>query len=149
MEKDLQQLADLPGVHGVFVCNNAGDAVASSDPPVLATVAMSTFGREVVRVFSALEAAGHPATRLEFSFDTWRLFARDFADGLLLAVCGAGGLDSALLRMSADVAVAGWRKDAKAQKRLAGTRERRSALLTRPALDESSWAAWSQLKVGA
>lgn len=148
MEKDLQQIAGLPHVGGAFVCDNAGEVVASSNPPVLASAAMSGLAREAARTLSALEAGGFAATRLEFRYNSWRLIARDLGDGLLVVVCQPGA-DGALLRMTADVAIAAWRKDARQMKRLAQRRRERSALLSATGMDDASWRIWSQLKLSA
>lgn len=144
MEKDLQQFCAVPQVAGAFVCDNRGDVVASTEPAVLATVAMATLGREAARAFSALEAAGYRANRLDYRYDCWRLMARDMGEGLLLVICQPA-VDAALVRMTADVCVASWKKDSKAQKRLAKGVGRRGDLLAAGQIDDASWQSYRQL----
>ena len=117
MEKALEHIGALSGVGGSFVCDNRGDVIVSSDPAVLATVTMTTIGREVGRAFAALEAASESAARIEFVYDSWRLLAHDIGNAVLFVVCHPEA-DMALVRMTAEVASAGWSKDAGAQKRL-------------------------------
>ncbi|HMS58185.1 MAG TPA: roadblock/LC7 domain-containing protein [Tepidiformaceae bacterium] len=145
MEEDLQQIAGIANVAGAFVCDNGGEVIASSEPPVLATVAMASLGKEAARAFSALEAAGTRASRVEFEFDTWRLVARDLGEGLLLVVCRPG-VDSALLRMSADIAIAAWKADSRSQKRLTKRKAQRSQLLAQSQLDAPAWTSWRLLE---
>lgn len=147
MEKQLDQIGAVPGVGGSFVCDNKGDVVVSSDPAVLATVTMTTIGREVARAFVALEAASQPADRIEFVYDSWRMLAQDIGDAVFFVVCQPDA-DMAIVRMTADVVIAGWRKDAGAQKRLQRHRTERAALVNRAALDQGSWSSWTVIASG-
>lgn|GEM_PF-1866022 len=147
MEKGLEHIGAVPGVGGSFVCDNRGDVIVSSDPAVLATVTMHTIGREVGQAFAALEAAGEPATRIDFVYDSWRLLAQDIGNAVFFVVCHPE-VDMAMVRMTADVVVAGWSKDAHAQKRLQQRRAERAALVDRATLDQGSWSAWSVLSGG-
>jgi hypothetical protein len=147
VEKDLEHVGAVPGVGGSFVCDNRGDVIVSSDPAVLATVTMTTIGREVARVFVALEAAGQTAQRIDFVYDTWRLLAHDIGDAVFFVVCQPEA-DMALVRMTVDVVVAGWRKDSTAQRRLQQRRAERKALVNAAALDQGSWSSWSVLVSG-
>ncbi|GMV86282.1 MAG: hypothetical protein AMXMBFR80_21370 [Dehalococcoidia bacterium] len=142
MEKELEQISTVPGVGGSFLCDNRGEVIVSSDPAVLATVTMNTIGREVGRAFVALETAGQKAPRLEFAYNTWRLLARDIGDAVLFVVCQPDA-DMAMVRMSADVAIGSWQKDAAARKRLQRHRAERSALVDKTALDHGSWNSWA------
>lgn len=148
MEKQLEQIGALPAVGGSFVCDNKGDVVVSSDPAVLATVTMTTIGREVARAFVALEAANQPAERMEFVYDRWRLLAQDMGDAVFFVVCQPEA-DMAMVRMAADVVIAGWRKDSNAQKRLQRHRAERTALVNRAALDQGSWSSWTVIASGS
>ncbi len=142
MEKELEQISTVPGVGGSFLCDNRGDVIVSSDPAVLATVTMNTIGREVGRAFVALETAGQKAPRLEFAYNTWRLLARDIGDAVLFVVCQPD-TDMAMVRMSAEVALGAWQKNAAAQKRLQRHRAERSSLVNKTALDNGSWNSWA------
>jgi hypothetical protein len=142
MEKDLAQVTSVASVGGAFVCDNRGDVIVSSDPAVLATVTMNTIGREVGRVFVALDAAKSAGTRLEFCYDRWRLLAQDIGEAVLFVVCHPEA-DMSIVRMSADVIVAGWKGDPSAQKRLQRTRVERAALVKQSALDQGSMRSWS------
>ena len=147
MEKQLEQLGALPGVGGSFVCDNRGDVIVSSDPAVLATVTMNTIGREVARAFVALDTAKDPAARLDFAYDSWRLLAQDMGDAVFFVVCQPE-VDMAMVRMTVEVAIASWRQDASAQKRLQRHRAERAQLLNRAALDQGSWSSWNALQSG-
>ena len=147
MEKGLDQVGAVPGVGGSFVCDNKGDVIVSSDPAVLATVTMNTIGREVGRAFVALEAAERPATRLDFVYDSWRLLAQDMGDAVFFVVCQPEA-DMAIVRMTVEVVIAGWRKDASAQKRLQRHRAERAALMSRATLDQGSWSTWTVIAPG-
>ena len=147
MEKDLEHVGSVPGVGGSFVCDNRGDVIVSSDPAVLATVTMTTIGREVARVFVALEAGGQPAQRIDFVYDSWRLLAQDIGDAVFFVVCQPDS-DMAQVRMTVDVVIAGWRKDSTAQRRLQQRRAERKALVNAAALDQGSWSSWSVLVSG-
>jgi len=147
VEKALEQLNALPGVGGSFVCDNRGDVVVSSDPAVLATVTMNTIGREVARAFVALEAAGQPSPRMEFVYDSWRLLAHDIGDAVLFVVCHPE-VSVAMTRMTADVVIAGWQKDANAQKRLQRHRAERAALVSASTIDQGSWSSWNVFASG-
>lgn len=145
MEKGLAQLSAIAHVGGAFVCDNKGDVIVSSDPAVLATVTMSTIGREVGRAFIALEAAGRAASRMELVYDSWRLFALDISDAVVFVVCQPAA-DMAVVRMTVEVVVAGWRKDGDAQKRLARNKAVRRELVNRSQLDTGAWQTWSMLE---
>lgn len=147
MEKGLEQVGVLAGVEGSFLCDNRGDVIVSSDPAVLATVTMNTIGREVARTFVALEAAEQGAERIDFVYDSWRLLARDIGDGVLFVVCQPD-VDMAMVRMTVDVAIAGWRTNPNAQKRIQQHRAERAALVNRATLDQGSWSSWTVLKGG-
>src|SRR5882672_9941243 len=99
MEKGLQQLGNLPHVGGSFVCDNTGEVIVSSTPPVLATVTMNAIGREVAQAMAALETAGRAAQRMEFAYDSWRLLATDLGDAVLFALCEPQ-VDMPVLRMT-------------------------------------------------
>jgi hypothetical protein len=144
VEKELEQIGSVPGVGGSFVCDNRGDVIVSSDPAVLATVTMTTIGREVARVFVALEAANQSAPRIDFVYDSWRLLAQDIGDAVVFVVCQPDA-DMAFVRMTVDVAIAGWSANAAAQKRLQQRRTERRALVNASTLDQGSWSAWSAL----
>jgi hypothetical protein len=144
VEKELEQVGSVPGVGGSFVCDNRGDVIVSSDPAVLATVTMNTIGREVARAFLALEAGGQSANRIDFVYDSWRLLAQDIGDAVVFVVCQPEA-DMSLVRMTVDVAIAGWRRDASAQKRLQQRRTERKALVNASALDQGSLSSWSAL----
>lgn len=141
MEKELAQLAQVPFVGGAFVCSHAGDVIVSSTPAVLATVTMNAIGREMASAFTALEASGRPATRLEVTYDTWRLLVNDMGDVLMCVVCHPG-VDAAVVRMTIDVVASGWRKDGKVQKRLAPHRTARRAAIMVTEADERSQQSW-------
>mgnify|MGYP001400319727 CR=1 FL=1 len=145
MERDLAQVTGVPNVGGAFVCDNRGDVIVSSDPAVLATVTMNTIGREVGRAFVALEAANAPAQRLDFAYDRWRLLAQDIGNAVLFVVCQPEA-DMSIVRMSADVVIAGWRKDPAAQKRLQRVSIERSALVRKSNLDQGSLRSWSVIE---
>jgi hypothetical protein len=54
----------------------------------------------------------------------------------------------ALVRMTADVVIAGWSKDGNAQKRLQQHRAERAALVNRATLDQGSWSSWTVFASG-
>jgi hypothetical protein len=141
MERGLKEIGNVDQVEGSFVCDNSGDVILSSTPAVLATATMATIGREVVRTFEAMKAADRPITRLEFDYGTWRLFARDIGDALLLVVCQPG-TDMPFLRMTIDIVASGWRKDPAAQKLLASRRAERRELIKPDNLDDASRKTW-------
>jgi len=145
MERGLGQISLVPAVGGAFVCSNAGDVIVSTSPPLLATATMNNIGREIARAFSAFEASGRPVSRLDVTYDTWRLFANDIGDAIMFVVCHPG-VDAAIVRMTVDVATAGWHKDAKIQKRMAQHKTSRRAAITRTALDERSQQVWQLIE---
>lgn len=147
MEKELDQIGALAAVGGSFLCDNRGDVIVSSNPAVLATVTMNTIGREVARAFVALDAADQGAERIDFVYDSWRLLAQDIGDGVFFVVCQPE-VDMAMVRMTVDVVIAGWRANANAQKRIADHRAERAALVSRAALDQGSWSSWTVLNSG-
>ena len=148
MEKELQQFREIPHVGGAFVCDNRGDVIVSSDPAVLATVAMSAIGREVGRSLLALEASGHGCPRMDFVFDSWRLLAHDMGEAVVFIVCEPG-VDVATVRMTADVVLNKWQKDSRVQKRLANHKVERKQLVAPAALDQNAHRAWTQIQTDA
>lgn len=145
MDKGLQQLGNLARVGGSFVCDNTGGVIVSSTPAVLATVTMNLIGRETAQAFAALETGGHPATRMDFNYDTWRLLATDLGDALLFVVCEPQ-VDMPILRMTVDVVMAAWKKDASVQKQLARHRAARREVLARAQFDEVSLRSWKTIQ---
>jgi hypothetical protein len=141
MEQGLAQLSAIPSVEGAFICDNRGDVIVSSSPPVLATVTMSALGREVGRIVAALEASGRAGSRLDFTYSNWRLLAIDLSDGILLVVCQAN-VDMAFVRMNADIVLTGWRQDPVVQRRLQQHRVERRELVSRAAAESPARAAW-------
>lgn len=142
MEREIEQLTALPAVEGAFLCDNRGDVIVSSDPAVLATVTMNTIGREIGRAFVALHAAGFQASRIDLTYDSWRLLAQDIGDAVLFVIAQPA-VDMAIVRMTADVVTAAWKKDPGAQKRLQKHRSERAQLVNRTALDPGSWLSWN------
>ncbi len=126
MEQGLAQISAHPRVGGAFICDNRGEVIVSSSPAVLATVTMSAMGREVGRIVEALEVAGRPASRLDFTYSNWRLLAIDLSDAILLVVCQAG-VDMSFVRMTADIVLTGWRQRPEVQRRLERHRVERNA----------------------
>jgi len=57
-------------------------------------------------------------------------------------------VDMAIVRMTVEVVIAGWRKDANAQKRLHRHQAERAALVSRAVLDQGSWSSWTVLTSG-
>ncbi len=147
MEKELQEFCAIPHVGGAFVCDNRGEVIVSSDPAVLATVAMSAIGREVGRSLLALEAGGREGFRLDFMFDSWRLLAHDMGEAVIFIVCETGA-DVATVRMTAEVAMNTWQKDSRVQKRLASRRVERKHLVTPATLDQDAYRAWTLIQSG-
>ena len=145
MERELQQFCDIPHVGGAFVCDNRGDVIISSDPAVLATVAMNAIGREVGRSLLALEASGHQGLRLDFVFDSWRLLAHDLGEAVVFIVCEPG-VDVAMVRMTAEVAMNTWQKDSRARNRLASRRVERKQLVTPATLDQNAYRTWKLIQ---
>lgn len=145
MERELQQFCNIPHVGGAFVCDNRGDVIVCSDPAVLATVAMNAIGREVGRSLLALEAGGRRDLRIEFVFDSWRLLVQDMGEAVVFVVCEPG-VDVATVRMTTDVAINGWQKDARTRKRLAGRRVERNQLVTPATLDQPAYRAWKLIQ---
>jgi len=142
MERGLAQVVSIENVEGAFVCDNAGDVIAASAPAVLATITMNHLGRELGRAFTAMEAAGQAATRLELRYDSWLLLATDVGPALLLVVCRPA-VDLPVLRMTVDMVATGWRKDGSAQKRMRrNTNAVRRDLVTRAPMDDVSQRTW-------
>jgi hypothetical protein len=138
MEKGLQQLCTVTHVGGSFVCDNRGEVILSSTPPVLATVTMNAIGREVAQAFEARDSGGQRATRLDFTYSTWRLLATDMGgEAILFAVCEPQ-VEMPVLRMTIDVVLAGWRKDTNTQKQLARHRGPRREVLAKAHFDDVS-----------
>jgi hypothetical protein len=117
MERDLAQLDSLAGVGGSFVLGAGGEVIATSKAAPLAATTMNRVGRLVGQMLAVIGRAGRPAERLDLRFDSWRLLAQDFGNGLLLVVCEPH-VDMAMLKLTADVVIPGWTQDAAAQKRL-------------------------------
>ncbi len=142
MERELQELCAIPHVGGAFVCDNRGEVIVSSDPAVLATVAMNVIGREVGRSLLALETSGREGLRLDFVFDSWRLLAHDMGEAVVFIVCEPGA-DVAMVRMTAEVTMNTWTKDSRARKRLASRRVERKQLVTPATPDQNAYGAWN------
>lgn len=144
MERGLQEIASVDQVEGAFVCNSSGDVVVSSMPPVLATAAMSHIGKALSQVFGAFEAAGVPVDRLELSFDSWRLYARDLGQAVVIVVAEPYA-DLSMIRMTVDIVITTWNAGGQLQKRVGnGKSSARMDLLSRANLDD---AAWSSLRL--
>jgi hypothetical protein len=141
MEHGLAQISAHPQVGGAFICDNRGEVIVSSSPAVLATVTMSTMGREVGRIVEALEGTGRSAARLDFTYSNWRLLAVDLSDAILLVVCEATA-DISFVRMTTDVVLTSWRRDAEVQRRLKRHRVERGAAFRRAALTRPAAPAW-------
>jgi hypothetical protein len=62
-------------------------------------------------------------------------------DAVFFVVCQPN-VDMAIVRMTVDVVIAGWRKDSAAQKRLQQRRTERASLASPAALDQGSWSSW-------
>jgi hypothetical protein len=135
MEKGLAELDLLPGVGGCFVVAGDGEVAANSTAAPLASATMQRLGRHVGHMLLVLGRAGRLIAWLDLRYDTWRLLVHDMGNGLLLIICESGA-DVALLKLSADVIVAGWASDAAVQKRLKVAP--RAQLLSREAMDETA-----------
>jgi hypothetical protein len=145
MERGLQEICALQSVGGAFVCDNTGEVVVSSSPPVLATVTMSQISRAAVQVFAAMESAQKPINRMEFVYDAWRLFVRDLGQAMVFVVCYPE-IDSALLRMTMDTVAVNWKSGKELEKKL-GKRPAaiRRDLLAEAHMDEAAWRSYRVL----
>ncbi|MFN0094096.1 MAG: hypothetical protein ACKVVT_04880 [Dehalococcoidia bacterium] len=143
MEKDLAGCIDLPGVKGAFVCDNAGEVVASSTPAPLATDSMASLGREVIRTLSAFQAAGRHGVTVHFEFNSWTLHARDIDGHGVLVMLAEPGADDALLRITAEITTLNWSEDKKVLKQLDKRNADRRHLVTRASVDEVSRRSWA------
>jgi hypothetical protein len=141
VQKGLARIGAVTGVDGCFVCDSAGEVIESSNPAPLATGTMNAIGRQVLQSQLALESAGYAVSRLEFVFDSWRLLARDLGGGQLFVLCDPRA-DVAIVRLTADIVIAGWKTDKNVMKQLA-PRARRD-LLKRENMDEVSWRLLNQ-----
>ena len=145
MERDLQELCALEGVGGAFVCDNAGEMIAGSSPPVLATVAMGDLSRVAGQTLAAMDGARKTVDRAEFTYDTWRLFVRDLGPAMILVVCHSH-VDMAMLRMTVDMIIVRWRKDNNVQKRLSKKASlARKGMLSATQMDDAAWDAYQLL----
>ena len=145
MERDLQQICALENVGGAFVCDNAGELVVSSSPPVLATIAMGEMSRAAAQTLAAMDRSRKPVDRGEFTYDTWRLFVRDLGPAMILVVCHPN-VDMATLRMTVDMTIVRWRKDNNIQKRLSKRADlARKDLLTEAHMDDVAWHSYQLL----
>lgn len=75
-------------------------------------------------------------------------YTMTIVSGCLLVVCRPG-VDAALLRMSADIAISAWKADARCQKRLTKRKAQRSQLLAQSQLDAPAWTSWRLLETRA
>lgn len=143
MDRELAAYSELPEVHGVFVCDNRGEVVASSSPSALATDSMASVAREVVRTLSALQAAGRSATCVQFEFDTWNLHARDLNGKGVLIVLAKPEADNALIRMITEITAVTWQDDNKVAKTLNRRPADRRLLVGRESVDDVSRRSWA------
>jgi len=141
VQKGLARIGAVIGVDGCFVCDSAGEVVESSNPAPLATGTMNTIGRQVVQSQLAFESAGYPLSRMEFVFASWRLLTRDLGSGQLFILCDPRA-DIAIVRLTADIVIAGWKADKGVMKKLAPRAPR--DLLKREHMDEVSWRLLNQ-----
>jgi hypothetical protein len=65
-------------------------------------------------------------------------------DAVFFVLCQPD-VDMAMVRMTVEVVIAGWRKDAAAQKRLQQHRAERAALVSPATMDQGSWSNWTVL----
>ena len=66
-------------------------------------------------------------------------------EAVVFVVCEPG-VDVATVRMTTDVAINGWQKDARTRKRLAGRRVERNQLVTPATLDQPAYRAWKLIQ---
>jgi hypothetical protein len=136
MEKGLTEITQLQGVAGAFVTDGAGQIIATSSAPTLATAGMLALALQTNQALAAVQAAGVVVGRVEFLFDRWRLFVRDL--GPCAVICYADAdIDAGMLRLTVDMVVSEWRIRGKDQ-RVAKGNTSRTSLLAKDQLDEPS-----------
>lgn len=147
MEAQLQDICTVPGVATAFVCDNGGKAVARSEPVVLATVMMDDMGAAIAQAFGAIDASYRVAERVEFVYNTWRLFARDLKPGIVCVVCRPNA-DMSLVRMTVDMVAIAWRDDPQVSRRLQQRQVSRRDLVEEKQVSNEAWRSWRTLLAG-
>ncbi len=135
MESILEEINELPGVRGSFVCDGRG-AVISSVMPEAYHKQAGNIGREVVQVVSLLQALGEETDILDFLFSDGRILVNALKDFSLIVFCDPD-IDISMIRLRTNVALAEIRRDGRFKKYVQKVSRIRKSLLASEGLDES------------
>jgi predicted regulator of Ras-like GTPase activity (Roadblock/LC7/MglB family) len=102
----LQILEDVSGVLGSFVIGREGALIVSCMPPRFAREDLELTASRVARVLSCSAANGTQVQDGVFDFGEGKLLVREFVQGYLCVLCGAG-VNMRSLRLTARLVARG------------------------------------------
>jgi len=144
MERILQEINELPGIKGSFVCDGKGTVISSAMPAVY-DKQVKNIGREVVQVISLLQILGEETDILDFLFSDGRILVNGLTDFSLIVFCDTN-IDISMLRLRTNVALAEIRRDGRFKRHMHKVSKARRSLLPSEGLDESYQAIINRLK---
>ena len=129
----LEQVAQMPGVHGACLCDNRGAILGML---LVATGSRRLFERIGLALTQCLAALGGQTAvkSLEVRLERKLVVARDLGHALLVLVCETE-VNVSVLRMALDVATNAFETDAELQRGLAQAEPSRSVTLSPEHLD--------------
>ncbi|NIO04398.1 MAG: hypothetical protein GTN74_07205 [Proteobacteria bacterium] len=144
MEKILQEINELPGVRGSFLCDGNGVVISSAMPEIYHEE-VGNIGKEVVQVLGLLQILGEETDVLEFLFSDGRILVNGLADFSLIVFCDPD-IDISMLRLRTNVALAEIRRNGKFKKHMHKVFKSKKGLLAGEGLDESYQQIINRLK---
>jgi hypothetical protein len=144
MEDILNEINELPGVRGSFLCDGNGTVISSVMPEIYGRE-VGDIGREVVQVISLLQVLGEETDVLDFLFSDGRILVNGLPDFSLIVFCDPL-IDISMLRLKTNVALAEIRRNGKFKKHMQKASKVKRGLLASEGLDESYRQIINRLK---
>ncbi|MBW2058349.1 MAG: roadblock/LC7 domain-containing protein [Deltaproteobacteria bacterium] len=135
MEKILEEMNEVPGVRGSFVCDRNGTVICR-DMPERYGDQLENIGREVVQVVALLQSLGEETEVLDFLFSDGRILVNGLRDLSLVVFCEPD-IDVSMVRLKSNVTLGELRRDGRFKRHMQKVSRAKRGLLARDKLDES------------
>lgn len=102
MEATLNEIKDVTGVTGSFVCLSDGSIAARALPDSFDTASTTLAARLISQTFLALETSGQRVAEADLTFEQGRVILKNLRGGVLVILC-ARNINLALLNLQVNI----------------------------------------------
>jgi len=138
MKEKLEEINSISGVRASFLFFNDGEVMHAKLAPGLDVEAFTEIGKDVVQIAAIFDRLALPMQEYDMKMDGGRILVFTHHNYNLVVLCDAG-VSLAMLRLTANVAMADMEADKKFQKRIQKIESTRRSYLLRSNMDADCW----------